>query len=288
MALAIFFLGIIFGGEVQAASKNPVFLWSMKSPRGTVYLLGSVHVLKPDAYPLDSRIEAAYSKSERIVFEADMQEARSLEVQQALAAQGMYRDKTSLKDHISKKTYSLLEKKLKSAGMPISRFAGCKPWLCAVSLSGMELKRLGYDPKDGIDAHFSAKAKKDGREILFLESALYQIDLLSKTLGDRQEDLLQQALRELEVIARESAVMIKAWKEGDTAKMETLVNISLDEYPEIRKELFTGRNSLWASRIEDLLKKDGNTLVIVGAGHLVGEQGLPALLRQKGYNPVQQ
>ncbi len=287
-ALALFCLVIVFAGAVQAAEKKPVFLWSVKGPRGTVHLLGSVHVLKPDAYPLDSRIERAYRRSRRVVFEADMEEARSREVQQALISQGMYQDKTSLKDHISKKTYGLLEQRLNSAGIPASRFAGCKPWLCAVSLSGMELKRLGYDPGSGIDAHFSAKAKKDGKETIFFESARYQIGLLSKTLGDMQEDLLKQALKELEVIAGQSAVMMNAWKEGDTAKMESLVNISLDEYPEIRNALFTRRNSLWASHIEELMKKDGDTIIIVGAGHLVGEQGVPALLRQKGYKPVQQ
>jgi len=286
--LALFCFAVVLTGTAHASEKNPVFLWSVKGPKGTVHLLGSIHVLKPDAYPLDGRIERAYRQSKRVVFEADLEEARSEQVQRQLVSQGMYPDKTTLKDHISKNTNDLLKQRLQEAGIPASRFASYRPWLCAVSLSGMELKRLGYEAKWGIDAHFSARAKKDGKETIFLETARYQIDLLSQTLKDRQEDLLKQALKELDVIAGQSAAMMKAWEEGDAAKMESLVNISLDEYPEIKKALFTGRNTRWVSRIEELMKKDGDSLIIVGAGHLVGNQGVTTLLQKKGYAPVQQ
>lgn len=286
-AVVFFLLFFLCSGLASGAEENRVFLWSVKGVRGTVYLLGSVHVLTSDSYPLDKRITEAYAGSRRVMFEADMREMGSKEVQKALLAQGVYRDKTFLKDHVSAKTYGILTQRLAAAGLPESQFDKYKPWLCAVSLSGVELSRLGFDPKYGIDAHFFTLASGDGKELLFLETARSQIALLSKTLVDRQEDLLMQSLRELEVIGKRSAEIRKAWKRGDAGKMENIAGVSLKEYPEVRAALFTGRNSSWIPKIEALMNKEGDSLVIVGSGHLVGEDGILALLRKKGYLPAQ-
>ncbi len=282
------FVLLLFSCPAGAEVGNPVFLWSVTGTRGTVHLLGSVHVLKPDSYPLDKRIADAYGRSKRVMFEADMREMARPEVHEALLAEGTYRDRTSLKDHVSAKTYALLRQKLASAGLPESRFETYKPWLCAVSLSGVELARLGFEPKWGIDAHFYALALRDGKETLFLETALAQIQLLSKTLSDRQEDLLRQSLRELEVIGLRSDELRKAWRRGDAAKLEGITSVSLREYPMVRDALFTQRNVRWLSKIEELMGREGDSLVVVGAGHLVGREGVISLLRGKGYRPVQQ
>ncbi|HQG33228.1 MAG TPA: TraB/GumN family protein, partial [Deltaproteobacteria bacterium] len=82
--------------------------------------------------------------------------------------------------------------------------------------------------------------------------------------------------------------ILKAWKTGDVKDMDAITSVSLDEYPEIRRALFDERNTGWVSSIEKQMKKDGDTFVIVGAGHLVGEEGILSLLQKKGYNPVQQ
>jgi uncharacterized protein YbaP (TraB family) len=151
----------------------------------------------------------------------------------------------------------------------------------------VELGRLGFRPELGIDAHYAARAEKDGKERIFLESARFQVELLAGMPEERQEDLLRQALRELEVIGEKSDALVSAWKSGDADALEAIVSISLDEHPQIRKELFTDRNIRWASRLERLLDSEGDTLVIVGAGHLAGKDGILSLLRQKGYRPVQ-
>jgi uncharacterized protein len=283
--LILFFL---FSGMAKASQENRVFLWSVNGVKGTVYLLGSIHVLKPDSYPLDKRIEDAYAGSRRVMFEADPKEMGSKEVQKALLAQGTYMDKTFLRDHVSEKTYALLTRKLRSAGLPESQFDKYKPWLCAVTLSGVELSRLGFDPKSGIDAHFYALGVKDHKEMIFLETAFTQLELLSRTPASRQEDLLKQSLRELEVIGKRYLEIRGAWKRGDAGKMEGITSMSLKEFPEVKDALFTRRNARWILRVEELMNKDGDSLVIVGAGHLVGEDGILALLRNKGYILTQQ
>jgi uncharacterized protein YbaP (TraB family) len=273
--------------STEADSDKKVFLWSVAGEKGTLYLLGSVHVLRPDAYPLDGRIDRAYQASRRVVFEADGKELAGEGVQRALRECGMYGADATIKDRISGDTYRLLEGSARTAGIDPARFQRMKPWLCAITLSGVELGRLGFRPELGIDAHYAARAEKDGKERIFLESARFQVELLAGMPEERQEDLLRQALRELEVIGEKSDALVSAWKSGDADALEAIVSISLDEHPQIRKELFTDRNIRWASRLERLLDSEGDTLVIVGAGHLAGKDGILSLLRQKGYRPVQ-
>ncbi len=286
MRAAFFFccLSLILPGVVHSQDKGRVFLWEAHAAGGTFFLLGSVHVLKPAAYPLDERIDRVYKKCRRIVFEADPKEAAGPEMQKQLLSHGTYLDSSKLKDHVSKKTYVLLGQRMKGLGIPATRFERYRPWLCAVSLGAMEMKRLGYEPKLGIDAHFHGLAQKDGKEMIFLETARDQMGLLAEMPPERQEQLLLQAMKELEVIGKMSSEMVSAWMDGDAARMESIMDISLGKYPQIRKHLFTDRNIEWVRKIESLTKKrGGEVLVITGAGHLVGEQGILALLRKKGY-----
>jgi len=285
---AVFTMAWADPGRAEAWEKGRIFLWSVAGEKGTLHLLGSIHALKDDAYPLDDRIEQAYAKSVRVVFEADQEETAGTEMQKELVERGTYTGDTTLKDHISKDTCRLLEEKAHAAGLDIAKLQRLRPWLCAVSLSAMEMARMGFSPENGIDAHYAARAKKDGKERVFLESARLQVDLLAGMPEDLQEEFLRQALRELEVIREKSAVLAAAWKSGDVRALEEIVSISLNEHPKVRKDLFTERNEQWVSHLEELMKARGDTLVIVGAGHLVGDDGILSLLRRKGFGPVQQ
>jgi uncharacterized protein YbaP (TraB family) len=284
---SLFFVCCITHTAAYAGRDGSIFLWSARSDKNTVYILGSVHVLREENYPLDERIEKAYLGSEKIVFEADMEEVSSPEIQMKMLSKGMYRDGSTLRQHISEKTYNLLKLKAQKTGMNMEQFDLLKPWLCAVTLSGLELKRLGFDPSRGIDVHFFTRARQDKKEMVFLESSSYQIDLISGLLEDNQEDLLKQSIKELNVIEEMSADLLNAWLNGDAQRMESIVSISLNEYPGIYDELFVQRNVNWVGRIEKLMSGDEDVLVIVGAGHLVGEKGVLAQLRQRGYSLVQ-
>lgn len=270
-----------------AGQEDPVFLWSVETEKNTVYLLGSVHVLTRDAYPLDKRMEKAYIDSACIVLEADMMGMARPETRMKMASAGTYPDGETLKEHISEETYDALKQKAEAAGMSMERFDTLKPWLCAVTLSGMELRRMGFDPALGIDSHFYTRAYQEKKDLIFLETPEYQIDLIAGLLQDRPEDILKQTFRQLEVIEKMAADILGAWKSGDAAKMESIVNMSLKGYPDIHDALFARRNTDWTARIEKLIGQDRNVLVIVGAGHLVDEKGIVNQLRQKGYTVTQ-
>lgn len=285
--IMIFTFGII-SATVHAAPDARVFLWSVGSKKNTVYLLGTVHVVKPDMYPLDKRIEKAYKNSGCIVFEADMREAALPATMKKMIVEGTYHDGTTLKQHISGQTYEIVREKVVSAGLGMDRFDPLKPWLCAVTLSSMELKKMGFDPALSMDARFFTRALEDKKELMFLESSGHQIDLISGALEDSPDDLLRQTIAELGVIGKMSEDIAGAWRDGDAAGMESIVGISLKDYPRIRNILFVQRNTKWTAKIEKLIGRDKDVLVIMGAGHLVGDRGVLAQLRDRGYPVVQQ
>jgi uncharacterized protein YbaP (TraB family) len=259
------------------------FLWSVKSDKGTVYLLGSLHLLKAEAYPLDKNIEAAYKDSQRVVFEADIDTVNTPAFQARMLALGLYPEGQTLKQNISKETYALLEKKLSGVGLTIEQVSRFKPWLCAVTVAALKLKRLGFDPEYGLDKYFFKKAKEDDKEKIFLETLDFQISLFSELGSAEAEAFLRQTLKDLDVVETMLPDIVSAWRTGDASRFETDVLQSFKDYPQIYDRFLVQRNRAWAGFIEQLLAQGGTTLVVVGAGHLVGKDGLVQLLKDKKY-----
>jgi uncharacterized protein YbaP (TraB family) len=263
------------------------FLWSVKSGKGTVYLLGSLHLLKADAYPLDKNIEAAYKNSQRVVFEADIENVNTPAFQARMLSLGLYPEGQTLKQNISKETYALLEKRLSEVGLTIEQVSRFKPWLCAVTVAALKLKRLGFDPEYGLDKYFFKKAKEDGKQKLFLESLDFQIALFSELGSVEAEAFLRQTLKDLEVVETMLPDIVGAWQRGDASRFEADVLQSFKDYPQIYDRFLVQRNRAWAGFIEQLLAQGGTTLVVVGAGHLVGKDSLVQLLKDKKYTTEQ-
>jgi uncharacterized protein YbaP (TraB family) len=218
--------------------------------------------------------------------ETDLDSINKPEFQAKMMTLGLYPEGQTLEQNVSKETYRLLEKKLVAAGLPIAHFSRLRPWVCALALTIMEFQRLGFDPSYGIDTHFFNKAKKDGKEKIFLETIDYQLGLFTKMGKVEQESFLRQALKDLEVIETMASEMVSSWKTGDVDKLNAIIKLSFKEYPGIYNRFIIQRNKKWISRIEDLMRQDENVLVIVGAGHLVGTENILELLKKKGYKIV--
>jgi uncharacterized protein YbaP (TraB family) len=259
------------------------FLWSLETDKNTIYLLGSLHLLTKDSYPLDEEIERAYDDSQKIVFETDLDGLNSPVMQAKIMTLGLYPSDQTLRQNVSEQTYGALEKKVAAAGLTMPAFDRLKPWACGLTLTVMALQRLGFDLSYGIDTTFFQKAKKDGKDRIFLEPVEYQIDLLAKMANGEQELCLRQTLEDLDVVETMAPDMAAAWKTGDVDRLDSIMNSTLKKHPDILDRLLVQRNRKWLSQIENLMDQDHNVLVIVGAGHLVGPQGLPELLRGKGH-----
>jgi uncharacterized protein YbaP (TraB family) len=259
------------------------FLWSVRSEKSTVYILGSIHILREDAYPLPEEIERVYSCCSMVVFETDLDGMSDIESQNRMMKLGMYQHGQGLSKNITPETYRLLEKRMTAAGLPIKSFEQFKPWFVSLSLAGAEIKRLGYDPGLGIDRYFFNKAKKDKREMFFLESNQYQLDLMAAMDRRQQESFLRETLKEIDLIEMMASDMVNAWMNGDAEKLYSVTKAGFEEHPDIYYRFFVQRNKKWLPVIENLAQQGKDVLVIVGAGHLVGEENLIDLLRNKGY-----
>ncbi len=290
----IFIFGFILIGassaqvqQTPARQPSKSCLWSVRSGANTIYLLGSLHVLKSDDYPLAPAIEKAYSSSQKVVFETDLSAMTDANIQAKMLALGRYPEGQSLSQNLSGVTLDLLETKMTEMGLPWQQFARFKPWLIALTLATFELQRLGYNPQMGIDMHFYKRAKADEKDLDFLEPIEFQMNLLGNMNQADQDSFLSQTLQEMEVVAELAADMTAYWKTGDANNLYKLMNKSFEQHPSIRDRLLIKRNMEWVSHIEVFTKETQNVLVIVGAGHLVGPDGVVDLLRKKGYEVKQ-
>ena len=271
---------------VEQNAKN--CLWSIQTQSNKIYLLGSIHVLKQETYPLDPAIEKAYANSERIIFETDIAAMQDSAMQVKMLNLGMYPAEQNLFANITRDTRSRLERKMSALGLPLESFSRFKPWFVALTLTTLELQRLGYNPQYGIDFYFFSKAQSGGKEIGFLEPPEYQIDLLGNMANKDQNDFLKQTLRDLELIGELAGDLVNNWKSGNADKLHELLHKSFKDYPNLNDRLLIQRNLKWVKEVEAAMRQNKNVLFVVGAGHLVGPESVVDLLRKNGYKVKQQ
>ncbi len=191
----------------------------------------------------------------------------------------------TLEKHLSTETYEWVKKETSGLGIPIELINKQKPWFLSMTLVSLESLKLGFDPNYGIDKYFISKAEGK-KKILELESLDYQIDLLSNLSDKDQELFLIYTLKDLNIMEQELDKLTQAWISGDTKGMETILTRSVSEdkrLSSIFEKLIYERNRKMVSKIEDFLRTKEVYFVIVGAGHLVGNQGIIEILKGKGY-----
>ena len=282
--LIVFVLALPASSGAGAPAKNKHFFWKVHAAAGTVYILGSIHYLKKNVYPLDSVIEDAFLKSNVLAVEANVDDLSRVDMEN-LMARVFYQDEDTLEKHLSSETYELLKKELGEYGIPIELVYRERPWFVSLTLTSLELLKLGFDPDYGIDRHFLSEAGGTKR-IEELESVNYQIDLLSSFSDPDQELFLLYTLQDLHLMSRESDELLGAWRSGDTRMMESLVfrgEVSGKQISRVYEKLLYERNRNMASRIEAFLRTKDTYFVVVGAAHLVGTKGIVETLRRKGY-----
>ncbi len=259
------------------------FLWRVQSKTGTIYVLGSIHYLKKEIYPLNKKIEDAFDKSDVLVVEANINDISKIDIQKFMET-AFYTDNESLEKHVSKETYELTKKEFESLGIPLLIVNEQKPWFLALTLTSMELIKLGFDPNYGLDNYFLSKASGK-KKIEELESIDYQINLFSKFSDNEQDLFLLYTLKDLNMLRQEVDNFTQAWTFGDTKSMESIITKKLEDkrISSIYEKLIYERNRNMASKIEDFLRQKKTHFVIVGAGHLVGNKGIIEMLRGKGY-----
>jgi uncharacterized protein len=272
----------------DARGQQKSFLWQAQSSTTTVYLLGSIHMLKPNNYPLNPAIERAFDRSGTLAVEANINDTSKLDLQK-LVDSAFYPEGSNLARHVSSFTYDSVSKQTGKLGLPLELVDRQKPWFLGMMLEALELARLGFDPQYGIDVYFLTKAQGRKR-IAELESLDEQINLLSSFSDSEQESFLLYTLRNLDLLGSQVNDLIRAWTAGDTKSFESIVAASFHEDPKLApviRKLVDDRNRNMVSKIEGYLRTRETYFVVVGAGHLVGDKGIIKALRARGYT-VQQ
>lgn len=271
------------------AAEDKAFFWQLSLDNVSVYLMGSIHAADKSFYPLRPAIEDAYNRSTFLVVELDITQMDPNAYNRILLQRGVYRNGATIKDVLSDETWSKLRQQLRDFNISYDAVKTYKPGILVLTLSTAQIMHLGFNPQLGIDMHFLQKAAQTKKQIVELETLEQQIDLFLDMPDG--ELLLKESLYSMQGSELMMADMVQFWKQGDEAKMDTLLfEKALTEYPAFAKiydRLFYERNQQMTRKIEQLLKSKAATkisyFVVVGSGHLIGDKGIVNELREKGY-----
>ncbi|HLS30217.1 MAG TPA: TraB/GumN family protein [Flavobacteriaceae bacterium] len=285
-SVVFIFFSLIINLQAQEEA-TPKMAWEVTSPQGeTAYFIGSVHMVKPELYPLDSVYYQLLEKADVVGFEVNM-DSLLIQSQTLLPKYGLYPMGETLKDHLSEKTFIKLEKHMDSLGVPLAMMLQMKPWVVASSLTALGLQKAGYSSQ-GIDQHFFTKAKDANKEIIGLETTEFQMRIFADMTDEEQVDFLEYSLDHAKEGIDSIDEIMELWKKGDSENLNKLMEGGMEEFsPEVYQDLIINRNKNWVPEIEKLLKEGKTPLIIVGVGHLVGENSVNNLLIEEGYQVKQ-
>jgi uncharacterized protein YbaP (TraB family) len=279
--------GSVADNPRPVAARHQGGLFRVSHGGRVAYLFGTVHMGTRGFYPLPPEVSRALGGANRIVVELDTRANDAW--LRALALHGRYAPGDSIRKHLPARTLRLLTDALHARGISVASMAGYKPWLVANLLLSMELERKGYRRSNGVEQALLAEARRHGLQVTELESAEYQLALYDTLDEARSARYLEEVLEGLENgrALRTAQAVIEAWSSGDVRALDVVLQESttgpgvVAEFT--RRVLLGRRNPDMANQIERLMRKDSVTFIGVGLLHLLGANGLPQLLAQRGY-----
>ena len=258
--------------------------WRVTAPDapGEVLLLGSVHLLRPSDQPLPEAIEQSYAHAARVLMELHPRDLAPAEVHAALARIGVDAPGRTARELLGETEWARAAAQARAAGFPAEALGDLEPWFGAISLYTGALVAAGYDAALGVDQQLGERALRDALPVAGLETLEEQLGLFKGLDTPTQLALLAKTLEELETAGADTARLVAEWRAGDIAALARRLEADFADYPELREQVVEGRNRRWTPQVAALLDEEGLSLVVVGALHLVGPEGLPELLRRRG------
>lgn len=281
LALATVLLG--WGARGGSAPEQPGWLplWEVTDGSSTVHLLGSIHLLRPDVYPLDPTIYEVFDSADVVAFELDI--AELAQAGPAMMERGTYQSGRTLADDLPADLAGELERRAAELSLPAAVVRTMKPWFAAMTLSALVLQQAGFDAAAGIDLHFHQRASAAGKRTIGLETLEDQLSAMDGLSAEAQVALVRSTLAELDSTAVRMDHATALWQAGDAEALAEMMTESMRGQSELEARLLGERNRRWVPRIEALLRGGERAIVIVGVGHLVGEGSVVDLLEKRGY-----
>ncbi|TWI04735.1 hypothetical protein IP90_00870 [Luteimonas cucumeris] len=271
---------------VGTASTQVPLLWKVSDADNAVYLLGSFHLLKPDDYPLSKDIDAAFDDSKTIVFEVEPSTLGTPDTAEKFKLAAGYDDGRTLSDVLPKNTRDRLQKLLSVSGGSVAQMDAVEPWAVTLSLVLGMTQAIGFRQDQGLDAMLMTRAAETQKAVAGLETIDDQIDALDSMPMNEQVSGLDELLANPQETLGELVEMHDWWKRGDVKSLDQKMRVEMAKKTPVSYQLINvKRNDQWVPKIEQRLAQPGqdNTLVVVGAMHLLGDDGVVEKLRAKGY-----
>jgi uncharacterized protein YbaP (TraB family) len=285
LGVALGFIAVASVAAVRPARLAKHMLFRARGPHGaTVYLLGSVHLLNPEAGKLPPEVDSAFAHAKTIAFETSLDSLKTRAPELMTLARNA--PGTTMRSVLTPAGAAKADSVLKGYGLTIDALAAFKPWFAALLMTQMVIQKAQFQPQYGVDAQINARAHEANKPTTGLEPVDFQLHLFDNLLPSEQEDLLVSASSPDSSAA--NLISIKdAWVAGNTAVLDSVLNRTKKESPTLYAKIVVNRNKSWMPRIDAMLQGTDDALIVVGAAHLVGKDGMVEMLRAKGYTVEQ-
>lgn len=271
------------GAAAGADEARHVFWRLDKAAGGQLFLLGSLHFGDERLYPLPPVVEEAYRHASAVVFETDLRQTMQPGFGELMRVRAELPPPTTLADLIPAAALESFRAVARDLGAEPSSLERFRAWYCANQLMSLALRRAGVDPRRGIDQVFCARAVSDQKPVEMLEAPQFQVELFAGLEEKQAAALLTESLGEVSQVRDFVERMLAAYVRGDLQTLADLVTASFDGVPELRRRFLDDRNAAWMPALEALARRAGSQFVVVGTGHLLGEDGVVERLRRAGY-----
>lgn len=257
-------------------------VWSISDEDSTVYLAGSVHILREADLPIPKIFKQVYDESEEVVFEIDMATMNHPATAKQVREIGTLPKGVTLADKLQPETIEKFKGYLDKRGVPYAAFQNFTPGMAYLTMASLESLRMGARPDLGLETQYFNFASEDGKPSRGLETVEFQMSRFNEFTDEEMDEALSKTLDEIEEMAESIDELISTWKSGDMKGLEALIIEQMAPTPRIKEILLDERNENWIPEIEKSLAEKHNVMFLVGAAHLVGEGSVIDLLRKKG------
>jgi uncharacterized protein len=275
--------------DYAAIEADPA-LWKVEQDGATVWIFGTFHLLPPELDWRTDPVTGAMTEADTVWFEADV---LSPEAQQQMAALmprlGLNEPGVTLSSLLDDETNALLAEVAPTVGASPAALEPMRPWLASLMLAVAQIQQLGFDPTAGVEAVLNAEAQAAGKDFRYFETAEEQLGFFANLPEDVQVEMLAQGLRDMAELPAQIEAMVAGWATGDLSLLDEAINSDMrEDAPEVYDAVIVNRNRAWIPDIQDMIAEGGTHFVAVGAGHLVGDDSVIALLEAEGIQAVRQ
>lgn len=289
--LLAFLLGALFATPActdaptaapQAQTATPA-LWQVKGRAGEVTIFGSVHLLRPGLDWLHGSVAKAAYGAETLTLEIHKTAEVEAKIQALTAAHGLFPPDQSLDQAVPRDLYGRALAIATGLGIPEDRFRQLKPWSASLMIGVATILKLGFDPGLGVDETLTQRLTARGVPIRSLETADDVIAALAKHPLPIQTEMLRQAIADYAQSEQLLDDLTQAWATGDLDSLDRLLHANMKTLPAFHQAVIVDRNRQWLPQIKALIDMPGRHMLVVGVGHLVGEDSLIDMLEADGY-----